>query len=82
MRQHSRLLPLNFEDWDWHDKRYFEWYICRHTDVYYREENIKWPVDFDNWREIKRIEFKCFLLERFANDKIRVGYRSVFPFES
>lgn len=81
MRQHTRLLPLDFDEWDWFDKRYFEWYICKHTNVIYKEIKVMWPIAFDDWSETKQIKFKCFLIEKFANSKIRIGYRIAYPFE-
>ena len=48
----------------------------------YKEAKVMWPIAFDDWSEIKQIKFKCFLLEKFANAKIRIGYRIQFPFEN
>ena len=55
MRQHFRHIPLDFAEWDWHDKRYFEWWACRHQNAYYRERRNMDLSGFDNWDEVKEI---------------------------
>ena len=75
----DRLLPLSFNDWDYHDYRYFEWYMCQHLEVKYIETMYWWPIGFPSWVEKKEITFECTVMN-FANDLIRVQFFIPYTF--
>lgn len=50
-----------------------EWYICKHSEIYYQEENFFDAVGSGTWTETKKVPFEC-QITLFANDKIRVCY--------
>lgn len=80
VRQHSRLLPLAFEEWDQDDKDFFTWFMCKYSRVYYEETMYWWPIGFPSWTEKKHIEFGCKLMD-FANDKIRIQFNIPFQYD-
>ena len=61
MRQHAhrRLIPLKFDDWDFFDRDYFEWYICKHMHVLYKERQVMAPIGYSPWDEDKILNFNC-----------------------
>ena len=74
-------MPLDFSEWDYTDRDFFEWYICEKNKLYYKETMYMWPVGMASWMEVKTVKFECRLVGDFANHKIRVGYRIPFAFE-
>ena len=80
IRQHTRLIPLEFDDWDYYDKRYFEEFICNHSHAKYRETRHMDVSMFPNWVEMKDIYFECSILENFVSNWIRINHRLPYPF--
>lgn len=69
----NRLIPDDYDDFDYFDNQYLEWYICRHSRIYYKEENFYDAVGYGTWSEQVIVDFDC-QMTLFANDKIRVCY--------
>ena len=72
VKQHgeSRLIRLNYEEFNWFDHSMLEWFICNHTKVFYREKDYFSAIGYGVWEEISDFNFKC-QITYFANDKIR-----------
>ena len=39
MMQHgeSRLIPMDYNEFNWFDTEYMEWWVCKYSGVYYKE---------------------------------------------
>ena len=64
---------MDYDDFDWFDNDYLEWYLCKHSRVYYREYDFFDAVGYGTWSEVSIFDFQC-QMTLFANDKIRVCY--------
>lgn len=72
----KEVLPntKNYAEFDWADKKYFEWFLCEHAKVVYKETMFFNPANYPaEWYYRKQNEFKCIPMP-WANDKIRVAY--------
>lgn len=74
----DKLLPLEWDEFTSGDKKYFTWYACEHTKVYYKESMYWWPIGYNSWMEEKHTDFNCKIMD-FISSYIRIQH--YIPFQ-
>ena len=74
VKQHSRLLPLDFQEFDYFDKKFMEWYLCEHTSIQYFEKFKIGALSKDY--EVYKMKFNCYAswFSTTFKKKIRMHY--------
>lgn len=71
----DRLVPLNYDEFDWQDNIYLQKFVCNMTQTKYTETMNFDAVGKGWWNEVKTFKFDC-KITYFANDKFRVLHYS------
>ena len=73
MHQHRRLLPLDWDEFDYFDIKYMEWYVCEHAKIKYQEKLRVGITGGSEWSEFRTMNLKCYT-SWFSKRKIRIHY--------
>ena len=55
----NRLIPLDYDEFNWFDNEYFKWYICKFSGVQYLEQDFFDAVGYGVWAEQFKTDFEC-----------------------
>lgn len=70
----KRLVPLEFNDFDWADHELFSYFFCSNVKVKYFENQFFDPTTYPvEWSLNRDIEFKC-ITHRWRNRRIRAVF--------